>query len=314
MPYPYIMFIALLAVLTALLLFTWQQLKKSRQLSNALQDNLAHARNELNQHEQQANEMKYDMTQLRIQLSGLKVSVNQLSQYQHVSDIEKYVITRRLQADSFIELTKMNAEIMLNEIKEQIAQVKDFLTAHQHTTQAYIEQKAQEKLKAYWGQAQALQERDDIMQALERKINGYQQHYFAPTQHLQKQLIDGYSGSDAAQHLLQLRAQIQEANHAGRVAECHYLDENRCQAAIALVALVFNAKADLYLSLLNGENVGQLLQELRDDYQLINFHGNHFSHAQLYESYLNLRLEELKFMALMQEAPDRQTLEQDEAC
>ena len=44
----------------------------------------------------------------------------------------------------------------------------------------------------------------------------------------------------------------------------------------------------------------QLLQALQDDYQLINFHGNHISHSHIHESYLNLRLEELKFAALLQ--------------
>lgn len=106
---------------------------------------------------------------------------------------------------------------------------------------------------------------------------------------------------------------IEQANTAGQVAECHYLDENRRLAAIALVTLVFNTKAELYLALPNSENLGQLLQELRDDYLLINFHGNHFSNAQLHESYLNLRLEELKFMALMQAEPLTSGIEQGTA-
>ncbi|CAM4067748.1 hypothetical protein [Acinetobacter pragensis] len=295
--------ITLLAILSAALLFVWQKNQKNSRLLQNLQDNLKHARNELSEQEQLRDEMNYEMTQLRIQLSSLKVTVNRLSQYQHVSDIEQYVLNRRLQVDSCIELTKMNAEILLNEIQEKIAQVNVFLNEHQRNTQALTEQKAQEKLRAYWAHAQALQERDDILQALERKINGYQRHYFAPIQQLQHQLIGRYGASDAAQHLQQVRMKIEQANTAGQVAECHYLDENRRLAAIALVTLVFNTKAELYLALLNSENLGQLLQELRDDYLLINFHGNHFSNAQLHESYLNLRLEELKFMALMQAEP-----------
>lgn len=281
------------------LLFTCFKLKQSLRLQKDLQMNLAHARNELNQQDAQSHEIQYEVTQLRIQISSLKVAVNQLQQYQDVLDIEQYVKTRRLQADSFIEMTKINAEIMLNELKDQIAQVQAFLTVHQQNMHSQIEQKAQEELKSYFTQVQALQERDDILQALERKIHGYQQRYFFPLQQLQGQLIEGYSSSDAAQHLLQVYAKIQDAIQAEQIANCHYLDENRRQAAIALVTMVFNAKAELYLKLLNRENLGQLLQALKDDYLLINLHGNHFSNAQLNESYLNLRLEELKFMALL---------------
>jgi hypothetical protein len=292
--------IGALIVLAVLLVLAGLLLQRSRRLQHALQNNLQHARNELGQQETQSHDMKYEMTQMRIQLSSLKVRVNQLEQYQHILDVEQYVTARRLQADSFIEMTKINAEIMLSELKDRIMQVQAFLTAHQLSVENHIEQTAQEKLKSYWKQAQALQERDDIMQALERKINGYQPHYFVSVNQLQRQLIDRYSASDAAQHMLALREKIQAVNDAGQVAECHYLDDSRRQAAVALVSLVFNAKAELYLSLLNAENLGQLLQELRDDFLLINFHGNHFSNAHLHESYLNLRLEELKFMALMQ--------------
>ena len=294
--------IAALALLAGLV-FTCLKLKHSLRMQKDLQMNLAHARNELNQQEAQSHEMQYEVTQLRIQISSLKVTVNQLEQYQDVLDIEQYVKTRRLQADSFIDMTKINAEIMLNELKDQIAKVQAFLAVHQQNMQSQIEKKAQEELKSYFTQVQAVQERNDILQALERKIHGYQQHYYLPLQQLQGQLIEGYASSDAAQHLLQVYAKIQNAIQVEQIANCHYLNENRRQAAIALVTMVFNAKAELYLKQLNRENLGQLLQALKDDYLLINLHGNQFSNAQLNESYLNLRLEELKFMALLQVEP-----------
>jgi hypothetical protein len=124
------------------------------------------------------------------------------------------------------------------------------------------------------------------VQALERKIRGDQQQYFFPHPRLLEQLIDGYSEADAARHLQAVRSRIQAANASGQVAECHYVDESRCLAFSALVTLAFNSKADLYLAQLDGANLGQLLQALQDDYQLINFHGNHFSHSHIHESYL----------------------------
>jgi len=41
------------------------------------------------------------------------------------------------------------------------------------------------------------------------------------------------------------------------------------------------------------------LQALKDDYVLLNYTGQALSQAMIQESYLNLRLEELKFAALV---------------
>ena len=302
----------MLAAALAGLLYACRQLQHKQQLLQGLQENFNRARNELSRHEALSGELNYEITQLRIQASSLKVQLNKFSQYQHVLDIEQYVLNRRLQADSFIEMTKLNAEIMLDEIKEIIAQVKAFLAQHQQQAQDSIERKAQEKLKDYYAQAQALQERSGIVQALERKICGDQQQYFFPQPRLMEQLIGGYSEADGARHLQAVRSKIQAANASGQVAECHYVDESRCLAFSALVTLAFNSKADLYLAQLDGANLGQLLQALQDDYQLINFHGNHFSHSHIHESYLNLRLEELKFAALLQAAKAHSVQEQAE--
>lgn len=294
------------------LLYACRLLQQKQQMLQALQENFNRARCELSQHEAQSGELNYEITQLRIQASSLKVQLNKFSQYQHVVDIEQYVLTRRLQADSFIEMTKLNAEIMLDDVKRMIAQVKEFLAQHQQQVQDSVERKAQEKLQDYYAHAQALQERRDIVQALERKISGDQQQYFFPHPRLLEQLIDGYSEADGARHLQAVRSRIQAANASGQVAECHYVDESRCLAFSALVTLAFNSKADLYLAQLDGANLGQLLQALQDDYQLINFHGNHFSHSHIHESYLNLRLEELKFAALLQAAKAHSVQEQAE--
>ena len=165
----------ILAAAFAGLLYACRLLQQKHQLLQALQENFNRARCELSQHEAQSGELNYEITQLRIQASSLKVQLNKFSQYQHVVDIEQYVLTRRLQADSFIEMTKLNAEIMLDDVKRMIAQVREFLAQHQQQVQDSVERKAQEKLQDYYAHAQALQERRDIVQALERKLRGDQQ-------------------------------------------------------------------------------------------------------------------------------------------
>ncbi|NNG80800.1 DUF4041 domain-containing protein [Acinetobacter sp. ANC 5378] len=73
---------------------------------------------------------------------------------------------------------------------------------------------------------------------------------------------------------------------------------------------VFNSKADLYLSRLRHDNLGELIQSLQDDFILINHYGAAFSYARIHESFLSLRLEELKFAALVLEFKENQQEQQ----
>lgn len=49
-----------------------------------------------------------------------------------------------------------------------------------------------------------------------------------------------------------------------------------------------------------------MLQSLKDDYRLMNYKGQSLSQAMIQESYLNLRLEELKFAAVLLELKQNQ--------
>ncbi|EXA64417.1 hypothetical protein J504_2591 [Acinetobacter baumannii 348935] len=65
----------------------------------------------------------------------------------------------------------------------------------------------------------------------------------------------------------------------------------------------------MYLSQLNTHNLGEMLQSLKDDYRLMNYKGQSLSQAMIQESYLNLRLEELKFAAVLLQLRQNQVSE-----
>src|SRR5690606_19877056 len=92
---------------------------------------------------------------------------------------------------------------------------------------------------------------------------------------------------------------IRQAIETQQVASCNYVDDNRRRSTIEIRSLAFNCKADLSLSQLSTENLGEMLQALKDDYVLLNYTGQALSQAMIQESYLDLRLEELKFAALV---------------
>lgn len=299
----------LASVLIIVLLRVFNSLKLSRNNIQSLQENLDHSRSKLADYETQVDELNYEMTQLRMQLGSARTELNKYKQYQDICDIEQYIINRSLQAENFVEVTKLDASIMLDDLKAYIAQVKAYLQNLQTQAEADIERQTRKALQAYYQQAKEQQRLQEVVEALEHKIKGYQHGFDLPVTQLLDQLISGYNDTDAARHLLTIRTQIEQAKEQQQMASCNYVDEDRRKSTIAILSLAFNSRAELYLSQLNTHNLGEMLQSLKDDYRLMNYKGQSLSQAMIQESYLNLRLEELKFAAVLLQLRQNQVSE-----
>ncbi|WP_180055551.1 MULTISPECIES: hypothetical protein [unclassified Acinetobacter] len=291
--------IVLIILLIVALLFVYNRKLKNDKTLRSLQENFDRARLKLAETESQQDELNYEISQLRIQNSGLKIQVDKVAKYQHIVDIEQYVEYRTLQADGLVEVTKANADIMLNDIRAQIEQVRQYLSKYQERAKSQIQEQARAELKGLYSQALDQQHLENINRALDNKIRGYQSAFFLPLQSILDQLMDGMNESAANQNLTAVRCKMIDAMEQQSTAKCNYVDEERRLAAMQLFTLVFNSRADLYLAQLNTKNLGELLQALADDFTLLNAHGVHFSQARVLDSYLQLRLEELKMAALV---------------
>lgn len=291
--------IVLIILLIVALLFVYNRKLKNDKTLRSLQENFDRARLKLAETESQQDELNYEISQLRIQNSGLKIQVDKVAKYQHIVDIEQYVEYRTLQADGLVEVTKANADIMLNDIRAQIEQVRQYLSKYQERAKSQIQEQARAELKGLYSQALDQQHLENINRALDNKIRGYQSAFFLPLQSILDQLMDGMNESAAKQNLTAVRCKMIDAMEQQSTAKCNYVDEERRLAAMQLFTLVFNSRADLYLAQLNTKNLGELLQALADDFTLLNAHGVHFSQARVLDSYLRLRLEELKMAALV---------------
>lgn len=291
--------IVLIILLIVALLFVYNRKLKNDKTLRSLQENFDRARLKLAETESQQDELNYEISQLRIQNSGLKIQVDKVAKYQHIVDIEQYVEYRTLQADGLVEVTKANADIMLNDIRAQIEQARQYLSKYQERAKSQIQEQARAELKGLYSQALDQQHLENINRALDNKIRGYQSAFFLPLQSILDQLMDGMNESAAKQNLTAVRCKMIDAMEQQSTAECNYVDEERRLAAMQLFTLVFNSRADLYLAQLNTKNLGELLQALADDFTLLNAHGVHFSQARVLDSYLQLRLEELKMAALV---------------
>ncbi|WP_180034546.1 MULTISPECIES: hypothetical protein [unclassified Acinetobacter] len=291
--------IVLIILLIVALLFVYNRKLKNDKTLRSLQENFDRARLKLAETESQQDELNYAISQLRIQNSGLKIQVDKVAKYQHIVEIEQYVEYRTLQADGLVEVTKANADIMLNDIRAQIEQVRQYLSKYQERAKSQIQEQARAELKGLYSQALDQQHLENINRALDNKIRGYQSAFFLPLQSILDQLMDGMNESAAKQNLTAVRCKMIDAMEQQSTAKCNYVDEERRLAAMQLFTLVFNSRADLYLAQLNTKNLGELLQALADDFTLLNAHGVHFSQARVLDSYLRLRLEELKMAALV---------------
>ena len=105
-----------LFVLASVLLFAllWS-LKGQTSLRNNilfLQENLDHSRSKLTDYETQVDELNYEITQLRVQNGSLNIALNKYRKYQDIWNIEQYIVNRTLQAENFVELTKLDASII----------------------------------------------------------------------------------------------------------------------------------------------------------------------------------------------------------
>ncbi|WP_074383476.1 DUF4041 domain-containing protein [Acinetobacter pseudolwoffii] len=292
-------FFVLASILLCALLWSLKIQTSLRSNIQFLQENLDHSRSRLADYDAQVDELNYEITQLRVQYGSLKIALNKYKKYQDICDIEQYIINRTLQAENFVEVTKLDASIMIDDLKAYIESVKDYLAQFQAKALVEVEQQARKSLAGYYQQAKQQQHLEDVVNALEHKIQAKHYGLCLPVPQLLQQLIAGYSETDAARHLLDVREKIQQAIATQQIASCNYIDDGRRRSIIEIFSLAFNSKADLYLAQLNRENLGQMLQALRDDYVLLNYTGQQLSQATIQSSYLDLRLEELKFAALV---------------
>lgn len=286
-------------ILLGLLYRAIMQIRKKQIMLESLQVNLDRTRNNLAEHEQQNDALHHQLNTCRIEIGNLKNRVEKLSQYQDIVDIEHYIAERKNQVESFVEVTKTEAEFLLEKMKAEIENTRHYLEKLEKNSQLKLEAQARERLGAFYNQVLEQENLEAISKALENKIQGYGIQDVYPVQTFLDQLIDGYGDIHAAQQLKEVRRKIKNAIAANTGGQCEYVEENRQLSAIALVTHVFNSKADLYLSQLDHDTVDLFIQALQDDFILINHYGEAFGHTRIHESFLKLRLEEFKLTALV---------------
>lgn len=149
-------------------------------------------------------------------------------------------------------------------------------------------------------------------QAIRNIIDGYGDKYIIPTHSLLDDLAAEFGYTSAGESLKSARELSRRMVEQGEAAACDYAETNRKETAIRFVIDAFNGRVDAILSRIKRENHGQLEQEIRDAFSLVNLNGQAFRNARILESFLNARIEELKWGAVVHELARRQQEEQRE--
>jgi hypothetical protein len=205
---------------------------------------------------------------------------------------------------------RLRAQQRVKEIGEQA----DALLTQATRDAGRIIAKAEKKAEQIGGDAYtALRDKQLLEQAaaaMRNVIEGYGDRYIIPTHTLLDDLAIEFGYDAAGVSLKSAREQSRRMVQQGEAAACDYVEANRRGIAIRFVIDAFNGRVDGILSRVKHDNYGTLEQEIRDTFSLVNLNGQAFRNARILPSYLDARLAELKWAAVVQELARKQREEQ----
>jgi len=170
---------------------------------------------------------------------------------------------------------------------------------------AEIIRKANERAEEIAGSAfEAMKKADELKQtarAMKNIIEGYGDQYIIPSHSLLDDLAEEFGFKEAGRELKAAREHAKSMLRSNTAATCDYKEVTRKMTAVEFVVDAFNGKVDSILTRVKHDNAGTLEQKIRDAFNLVNHLGKPFKDARIKEAYLEARLSELKWAAIVQQ-------------
>jgi hypothetical protein len=271
-----------------------------------------------------------EIQELSKHIDVLKTQIQSLSKWSGVTDADakaqeliqtaKDILDKaNFDANQLMELTqqqvnvlltssKNEAEMFVSEANQQVKSMKDETkaTLDSATTQAkQIIDEANIKAKDIAGSAYEIMKNatlyEQTAKAMKNIIKGYGDQYIVPAHSLLDELAEDFGHTQAGQELKTARERAKIMIRNGTAATCEYVETSRRDTAINFVIDAFNGKVDSILSRVKHDNIGTLMQEIRDAFASVNYNGKAFREARITEEYLNARFDELKWASVAQE-------------
>lgn len=150
----------------------------------------------------------------------------------------------------------------------------------------------------------ALRDKQTLEQAVQALWNttvGYGDRYVMPGRSLLDELAEDFGHTEAGGALRAAREHSRRMVEQKQAAACNYEEPDRRDRANRFIVDAFNGRVDAILSRTKHDNYGNLAQEIRDAFSLVNLNGLAFRDARILPAYLDARLAELKWATVVQE-------------
>ncbi|HEN3632146.1 TPA: DUF4041 domain-containing protein [Yersinia enterocolitica] len=194
----------------------------------------------------------------------------------------------QIKAENIIRQANDNAACLLSDAKKQAKQIAG---------SAYETKELAEKYQS-------------VANAMKNKIKGYGDEWIVPNLSVLDDLAEEYSFKEAGSELKKARELTRTLMRTEKAATCQYVEANRRNTAINFVLDAFNGKVDSVLAKVKHNNYGKLSQEIKDAFSLVNFNGGAFRDAKITDTFLQARLNELKWAVAVNELMQMEKEEQ----
>lgn len=300
----------------------------------------------LRQKEQKRSKAAREALEAELRESALKAQElerqnQRLAKYEHIVDAEAAAAalrasaqeeaTQLLQAahaekDGLLTQARQEAVDAKREAKETLTAAKADAKASREKAEsalasataeaAKIVEIANGQAKEIAGEAyEAMKNSDRFEQtakAMKNVIEGYGDRYLIPSYTLIDNLAEEFGFTEGGAELKSARDRMRLMIQNGTAATCEYVEANRKETAINFVLDAFNGKVDSILSGLKQDNHGTLAQKIKDAFRLVNHLGAAFRNAAITKEFLAARLQELHWLAVVQELKVKEREEQRE--
>ncbi|MBM4052868.1 MAG: DUF4041 domain-containing protein [Planctomycetes bacterium] len=180
-----------------------------------------------------------------------------------------------------------------------------------HAKKVVAHWRARYERLAHWDGAQDAIERtreleakqaraQQILDALRNAVDGYGARYVVPPQSLLDDLAREAAHTEPGQRLKEARAASRAMVRDGAAATSDYAQDGRGELAANFALDAFNGKVESILADVKSDNIGTLVQRLKDAFLLVNTQGRAFGNSRITQEYLDARLAELRWGALVQ--------------
>lgn len=246
------------------------------------------------------------INQLTLQVSELE----SLKKYEEITDVEAEVEKLKGDAKQEIKSLKEKSSDQRNAAIKKIEDMLQFATQQHDEILFQATQQAEEIAGDALDAKNNAKVYEKAVIAMKNSIDGYGDEYLIPNHSLLDELAEEFSHKEGGKKLKEARNYTKTLIKSDLAADCDYVEYRRRVNAIHFILDAFNGKVDTALAKVKHDNFGKLSQEIKDGFNLVNITGKVFRNAHITTTFLEARIDELKWAVTTNEIKLKEREEQ----